>query len=125
MIDNMNSPLLPELKQKDFELEMKDKLIKEQNNELEQQQTLISNLKDELQRLKTETDVKLELQEKMIEKLKIELEVYITEIKKKMNDCKKKQESHSDNPIQRNSKITSTVEMFSNQEKIPTPLHPH
>jgi hypothetical protein len=114
-----------ELKQRDFDLEITFKIIEEQNNKLEEQEILISDLKDELQRLKSETDTKLELQEKMIEKLKIELEVYITEIKKKMNDCKKKQESHSDNPIQRNSKITSTVEMFSNQEKIPTPLHPH
>ena len=125
LTEKMNNPLLIELKQKDFELEMKDKIINEQNNELEQQQTLISSLKDELQQLKIETYIKLELQEEMIEKLKIELEVYVTEIKRKMNGWKKKEESHSDNPIQRNSKITSTAEMFSNQEKIPTPLHPH
>jgi hypothetical protein len=120
----MNNPLLIELKQKDFELEMKDKIIKEQNNELEQQQTLISSLKDELQQLKIETDIKMELQEKMIEKLKIELEVYVTEIKKKMNGWKKKQESHSDNPMNRNSKTTLPVEMPSNQENMQTNVTP-
>ncbi len=124
LTEKMNNPILIELKQKDFELEMKDKIIKEQKIELEQQQTLISSLKDELQQLKIETDIKQELQEKMIEKLKIELEVYVTEIKKKMNGWKKKQESHSDNPIQRNSKTTSPVEMPSNQENMQTNVTP-
>jgi hypothetical protein len=120
----MNNPILIELKQKDFELEMKDKIIEEQNNEMEQQQTLISNLKDELQHLKTEADIKLDLQEKMIEKLKIELEVYITEIKKKMNGWKKKHEPLSVNPIQRNSNTPPPVKTPSDQATIQTNVTP-
>ena len=116
----MENSILTKLKQRHFELETKDKIIEEQNNELEQQQTLITNLKDELQHLKTEADIKLEMQNKTIEKLKIELEVYITEIKKKMKGWKKKQESHANNPIQRNCNTTAAVEVFYDRDKMPT-----
>jgi hypothetical protein len=116
----MNHPLLIELEQKNFNLQIKNTTIEKQKNELEQQKIQILDLQHEIQHHKKNTDTKLELQEKMIENLKIELEVYITEIKKKMNGCKKKQESHSAKPINRNSKITSPVEMPSDPNKIPT-----
>jgi len=100
-----------------FELEEKDKLIEKQKIELQKQKIQISELKHELQQLKSKTDVKLELKEKMIEKLKIELEVYITEIKKKMNVWRKKQESQTENN-QTNSNITSPTEMSNDTQKI-------
>jgi hypothetical protein len=113
----MNKSIFNELNQKDFELEEKDKIIQKQTIALEQQTIQISELKHELQQLRSKTDVKLELQEKIIEKLKIELEVYVTEIKKKMNGWRKKQESQTENN-QTNSNITSPTEMSNDTQKI-------
>jgi hypothetical protein len=53
----------------------------------------------------------------MIEKLKIELDVYVTEIKKKMNGWRKKQESQTENN-KINSNITSPTEMSNDTQKI-------